>query len=102
MIQTILRAVCCIVAIVCLATGYGQISKLQDYQNFNSAPIGTFQGINFREGGFSGLFPIPNTYGKEFWTISDRGVNVDAANAILLAVVLPTIRFTHFRLMLQR
>ena len=58
-----------------------QVTKLQDYQNNRSAAIGTFQGINFREGGFSGLYPIPNTNGKEFWTISDRGVNVDAANA---------------------
>ena len=58
-----------------------QISKLQDFENIKSAPIGTFQGINFREGGFSGLFMIPNTNGKEFWTVSDRGVNVDAKNS---------------------
>jgi hypothetical protein len=60
---------------------HAQINLLQDYQNKSSAPIGTFQLINFREGGFSGLYPIPNTQGKEFWTCSDRGVNVDAANA---------------------
>jgi len=58
-----------------------QISLLKDYQNYRSATIGTFQGINFREAGFSGLYPIPNTNGKEFWTCSDRGANVDAANA---------------------
>lgn len=58
-----------------------QITLLQDYQNNYSAPIGTFQSINFREAGFSGLYPIANTNGKEFWTVSDRGVNVDAANA---------------------
>jgi Esterase-like activity of phytase/Bacterial Ig domain/PA14 domain/Secretion system C-terminal sorting domain/Bacterial protein of unknown function (DUF839) len=58
-----------------------QINVLQDYKNNTSAAIGTFQLINFREGGFSGLFPVPNTNGKEFWTCSDRGVNVDAANA---------------------
>jgi hypothetical protein len=58
-----------------------QVTILQDYQNNYSAPIGTYQGINFREAGFSGLYPIPNTNGKEFWTISDRGVNIDAANA---------------------
>ncbi len=58
-----------------------QISLLQDYQNNASAPIGTFQGIQFREAGFSGLYAIPGTDGKEFWTCSDRGVNVDAANA---------------------
>ena len=27
------------------------------------------------------MYSIPNTNGKEFWTLSDRGVNVDAANA---------------------
>ncbi|MEY5049049.1 MAG: putative phytase [Bacteroidota bacterium] len=58
-----------------------QITKLQDFENRKSATIGTFQGITYREGGFSGLCPIPNTNGKEFWTVSDRGVNVDAANA---------------------
>lgn len=58
-----------------------QISLLQDYKNNRSATIGTFQGISFREAGFSGLYPIPGTNGKEFWTCSDRGVNVDAANA---------------------
>jgi Esterase-like activity of phytase/Bacterial Ig domain/PA14 domain/Bacterial protein of unknown function (DUF839) len=61
--------------------GNAQINLLQDYKNNTSAAIGTFQSINFREGGFSGLYPIPNTNGKEFWTCSDRGVNVDAANA---------------------
>jgi len=58
-----------------------QVTKLQDYTNNQSATIGTFQGIQLREGGFSGLFPIAGTDGREFWTISDRGVNVDAANA---------------------
>ncbi|MBK9717303.1 MAG: hypothetical protein IPO85_07295 [Saprospiraceae bacterium] len=58
-----------------------QINLLQDYQNNHSAYIGSFKGINFREGGFSGLFPIAGTNGKEFWTCSDRGVNVDCANA---------------------
>lgn len=58
-----------------------QISLIQDYKNNKSATIGTFQGISFREAGFSGLYPIPGTNGKEFWVCSDRGVNVDAANA---------------------
>jgi hypothetical protein len=58
-----------------------QINLLKDYVNNSSATIGTFQNIKFREGGFSSLYPIPNTNGKEYWTISDRGVNVDAANA---------------------
>lgn len=58
-----------------------QITLLQDYTNNNSATIGKFQGVTFKEAGFSGLFPIPGTNGKEFWTTSDRGVNVDAGNA---------------------
>lgn len=58
-----------------------QITMLQDYKNNNSAAIGTFQGINFREGGFSTLYPIPGTNGKEFWTCSDRGVNIDCGSA---------------------
>jgi hypothetical protein len=65
--------------------GSAQINLLQDYKNNASAAIGTFQSINFREGGFSGLYPIPNTNGKEFWICTDRGVNVDAANANLSA-----------------
>ncbi|MFN8367816.1 MAG: choice-of-anchor D domain-containing protein [Candidatus Kapaibacterium sp.] len=58
-----------------------QITKLNDYTNTSSAIIGTYQGISFREGGFSGLYPVPNTNGQEFWVCSDRGVNIDAANA---------------------
>ena len=58
-----------------------QITLQKDYTHNDPADIGTFQGINFKEGGFSALYPIPGTKGKEFWTISDRGVNVDAASA---------------------
>lgn len=58
-----------------------QITLLQDYKNTTSPTIGTFQGIRFREAGFSALYVIPGTNGKEFWTCSDRGVNIDAANA---------------------
>ncbi len=58
-----------------------QITLLQDYQNNTSALIGTYQGINFREAGFSALYAIPNTNGKEYWTVSDRGPNIDGANA---------------------
>ena len=35
-----------------------QINLIKDYQNNYSKAIGTFQGINFREAGFSTLFPI--------------------------------------------
>lgn len=58
-----------------------QITKAADYKNYNSATIGTFMGVTFREAGFSALYAIPGTNGKEFWTCSDRGVNVDCANA---------------------
>ena len=76
---------CCLSAFLLLGTeSKAQISLLQDYVNTKSAAIGTFKTIAFREGGFSSLYPIPNTNGKEFWTISDRGVNVDCANANLL------------------
>jgi len=60
---------------------HAQVTLLKDYQNNYSATIGTFQNISFREAGFSGLFPVAHTNGKEFWTVSDRGVNVDAASA---------------------
>ena len=60
-----------------------QITLKKDYIHSDPAAIGTFQGIDFKEGGFSALYPIAGTNGKEFWTISDRGVNVDAANANL-------------------
>ncbi|MES2618939.1 MAG: choice-of-anchor D domain-containing protein [Bacteroidota bacterium] len=58
-----------------------QVTVLQDYLNYYSANIGTFQGIKFRESGFSGIYMVPNSNGKEYWIVSDRGVNVDAANA---------------------
>lgn len=57
------------------------ITKIQTYKNNTSPVIGSFQGINYREAGFSTLFPIQNTNGTEFWTCSDRGVNIDCANA---------------------
>ena len=58
-----------------------QITLESTHENLNSAPIGVFQGISFREGGFSAMQYIPNTNGTEFWIVTDRGVNVDAANA---------------------
>jgi hypothetical protein len=76
-----LRWACTVILTVLCLQANAQISLLRDYENNESAPIGTFQGINFREAGFSGLHSIPNTNGKEFWTLTDRGVNVDAANA---------------------
>lgn len=70
----------CLVALV-PASSKAQITLLQDYQNYTAAPIGTFQGINFKEAGFSAVYPIAGTDGKEFWVCSDRGVNVDGASA---------------------
>jgi len=68
-------------AVLQLSICYSQIKLKQVYTNKKSDAIGQFQGINFREGGFSGLYSIPGTEGKEFYTLSDRGVNVDAKNA---------------------
>lgn len=68
-----------------------QITLLQDYTNKTSATIGVFQNINYREAGFSALTAIPNTNGKEFWTISDRGVNVDCATANVSATPVGTV-----------
>lgn len=72
----------CAVSFMAINTGLvAQIQLDHYYVNNSSAAIGTYQGINFREGGFSGLYSIPGTNGKEFYTLSDRGVNVDAKNA---------------------
>lgn len=76
-----ISSLCLAVILLCNSATQAQITKLQDYTNRNSAPIGSYQGVNFREAGFSGLYPIPNTNGKEFWTISDRGPNIDCGNA---------------------
>ena len=62
-----------------------QVTLLKNYANKSSAAIGTYKGIDYREAGLSSLYPIPNTNGKEFWTISDRGVNIDCASANLPA-----------------
>lgn len=75
-----ISALICFVGVFSFNTN-AQITVLKDYKNYTSAPIGTFQGIKFREAGFSGLFAIEGTNGKEFWTTSDRGANVDGANA---------------------
>jgi len=63
------------------AESKAQISLLKDYSNYTTATIGTYQGITVKEAGFSGMYPIPGTDGKEFWIISDRGPNIDDANA---------------------
>jgi len=79
----ILRAVLVgsVVATMSSISSFAQVSLLQDYQNNVSPAIGTFQGISFREAGFSALFPIAGTNGTEFWVCSDRGVNIDCASA---------------------
>lgn len=80
--KNFIKALVCLGGMVLPATtSMAQIRLLQDFKNYNSPAIGTFQGINFREAGFSGMYPVPNTNGKEFWVVSDRGVNIDAANA---------------------
>jgi len=58
-----------------------QVILADKYENENAPKIGTFENINFTEGGFSSLLYIPNTNGTEFWTVTDRGVNIDAENA---------------------
>lgn len=52
------------------------------YTNQVSDEIGIYQDITFYEGGFSGLVSIPGTDGTEFYTHSDRGVNIDAKNSL--------------------
>lgn len=61
--------------------GKAQISVIKDYTNKTSPLIGTFQGITYYEAGFSGMYAIPGTNGKEFWVCSDRGVNIDCGSA---------------------
>lgn len=70
-----------IISLTTVFCSQAQVTLENSYPNTTSNTIGVFQGITFREGGFSSLHYIPNTNGTEFWTITDRGVNVDAANA---------------------
>ncbi|MFO0478262.1 MAG: esterase-like activity of phytase family protein, partial [Bacteroidota bacterium] len=86
-----LKKIACLGGLMVMFNAQSQITLLKDYTNNYSQQIGTFQNINFREAGFSGLYPIAGTNGKEFWTVSDRGVNVDAANANLTAVPVGTV-----------
>lgn len=58
-----------------------QITLVQDYVHKTPTTIGSFQGITYKEGGFSAMYPIAGTGGKEFWVCSDRGVNIDCADA---------------------
>ncbi len=64
-----------------LGTSRAQILLKQVYDNNYSQAIGVAGGINYREGGFSGLCVIPGTEGTEFYSLTDRGVNIDAKNA---------------------
>ncbi len=59
-------------------TANAQISA-KKYTCRTSPPIGTCQGVEVRESGFSGLIHIPGT-GLEFYTISDRGFAIDAGS----------------------
>src|SRR5262245_52816336 len=75
------RTLCALLVLLISTTLHAQITLQHDYHNNTSAAIGTYDGINFREGGFSGLYPIAGTNGTEYWTLSDRGPNVDDASA---------------------
>lgn len=80
--KKVLMALSCLSLLVLSHTqSLGQIALIKDYSNKTSELIGTKTGMTFREGGFSSLYPIPGTNGKEFWTCSDRGVNVDCGSA---------------------
>ncbi len=79
--KKVLTALGCLSLLALANEGKAQIALIKDYENKTSAAIGTKMGVNFREGGFSALYPIPGTDGKEFWTCSDRGVNVDCGSA---------------------
>ncbi|MDQ5929648.1 MAG: hypothetical protein QG594_1428 [Bacteroidota bacterium] len=87
-----------VVILLVSISSQAQVTMGNKYENLTSDAIGTFQNIAFREGGFSSLAYIPNTNGAEFWTLSDRGVNVDAANANATAtasVKYPTCKPTY-------
>jgi uncharacterized protein YjiK len=60
---------------------HAQITLVKDYEHKTPTTIGTYQGITYKEGGFSAMYPIAGTDGKEFWVCSDRGVNIDCVNA---------------------
>lgn len=57
-----------------------QITLLQTYTSKSSDSIGYYQGHGMREAGFSSLYFIPGSQ-LEFFTISDRGPNIDAGSA---------------------
>ncbi|MDX2286666.1 MAG: choice-of-anchor I family protein [Bacteroidia bacterium] len=65
--------------------------ELEQYQLFNSPLITSYNGIDIREAGFSGLHYIPGTDG-EFLVHGDRGPNV-SANANPLAAGQTVILF---------
>lgn len=67
-------------ALVAGVSANAQITLLQTYTNNTSVPVGSYQGVTMREAGFSSLYYIPGTQ-NEFFTISDRGTNIDAGSA---------------------
>ncbi|MFM9984889.1 MAG: choice-of-anchor I family protein [Flavobacteriales bacterium] len=50
---------------------------VDEYTLLNSPVIGTSEGVEIHEGGFSGLFYVPGSE-NEFYAINDRGPNADA------------------------
>ncbi|MEK0420475.1 MAG: putative phytase, partial [Bacteroidota bacterium] len=78
--KLLMKRVCLVISLATMTQSDGlksQITLLKDYSNKTSPRIGIHQGVTFRESGFSGMTSIPNTNGREFWIVSDRGVNID-------------------------
>ncbi len=55
------------------------------FTNFKSAQIGAYLGSNVFETGGSGLYYIPGT-NNEYYTLGDRGPNIDAASSLFTLV----------------
>jgi hypothetical protein len=51
------------------------------YNYWNPYTLGTYLNMNIKFGGFSGLYSVPGTT-DEFYTVTDRGPNLDANNNI--------------------
>jgi len=54
--------------------------KVVTYQLKNPPVIGAHNGVTIREGGISGIYAVPGSR-NEYYLITDRGPNADAANA---------------------